>query len=303
MSYRMRFLANALSPIVRAAFTHAQNPVPLREGVDWAARLSVPVTLSTQVRHDALGFPGLWIRPPDVEEGRVILFFHGGGYVAGSPQTHKRLASRLAQLARRSVFLPAYRLAPEHPLPAAFEDACLVWDALLASGYAPQDISLGGDSAGGGLALSLLSELCKRGTPPACAFAWSPFTDLTLSSPSFVSNAKRDHFFPVERARDLTKMILGGTDPNQPQVSPLFATFPDGPPVLLQASECEILRDDAVRMADHLSRQGVEATLSLTRGAPHVWHMFDGFFPEARQAISETAAFIIAHDPPLIECV
>ena len=85
MSYRMRVLASALSPIVRAAFTYAQNPVPLRDGMDLAARLSVPVTLSTEVRHDALGFPGLWIHPPDVGDDRVILFFHGGGYVAGSP--------------------------------------------------------------------------------------------------------------------------------------------------------------------------------------------------------------------------
>ena len=294
MSYRMRFFASALSPIVRAAFTHARNPVPLRDGADLAARFTISVPHSSEVSHDALGFPGLWIHPPGGDEDRVILFFHGGGYVAGSPQTHQRLASRLAHLASRSVFLPAYRLAPEYPLPAAFDDACLVWDALIASGYAPQDVSIGGDSAGGGLALSLLAELCQRGTPPAAAFAWSPFTDLTLTSPSLSENAGRDHFFPAERARDLTAMILGDMAADDPHVSPLFASFPHCPPVLLQASECEILRDDSVRMTEHLRAQGAEVTLSLTPDAPHVWHMFDGFFPEARQSIAETADFLCA---------
>ncbi|WP_417261858.1 alpha/beta hydrolase [Celeribacter sp.] len=292
MSLRMRLVSGALSPVVRAAFTHAQNPVPLRDGVDLAAKLSLPVQLSAEVTHDALGLPGMWIRPPECDDERVILFFHGGGYIAGSPETHKRLASRLAQLANRPVFLPAYRLAPEHPLPAAFEDALVVWDALVASGYSPQEITIGGDSAGGGLALTLLAELCQRGAPPAGAFGWSPFTDLTLSSPSFETNAERDHFFPSERARDLIAMILGVSAPEDPQVSPIFARFPNCPPVLLQASECEILRDDSVRMAAHLREEGADVVLSLTEGAPHVWQMFDGFFPEARQAIEETAEFL-----------
>ncbi len=294
MSLRMRLLAGALSPVVRAAFTHAQNPVPLREGVDWAAKLTLPVQLSAEVTHDALGLPGMWICPPECDESKVILFFHGGGYIAGSPQTHKRLASRLAQLAHRPVYLPAYRLAPEHPLPAAFEDALAVWEVLVAAGYRPKDISIGGDSAGGGLGLTLLAELCQRGTPPAGAFGWSPFTDLTLSSPSFETNAERDHFFPPERARDLTAMILGESSPTDPHVSPIFAQFPNCPPVLLQASDCEILRDDSERLAEHLRAQGAEVTLSLTKDAPHVWQMFDGFFPEARQAIAETAEFLRA---------
>lgn len=294
MSLRMRLFAGALRPIVKTAFTHAQNPVPLREGADLAARAAIFVPPDTEVHRDALGLPGMWIRPPGSDDQRVILFFHGGGYIAGSPQTHKRLAWRLAKCAGRPVFLPAYRLAPEHPLPAAFEDAQSVWQALMASGFAPKDIVIGGDSAGGGLALTLLSELCQRGTPPAGAFGWSPFTDLTLSSPSIAENAELDHFFPAERAPHLTQMILGDSDPRSPTVSPLFAPFPDCPPVLLQASDCEILRDDSARMADHLRRAGAEVTFRLTPGAPHVWQMFDGMFPEARKAIEETAEFITA---------
>lgn len=129
-------------------------------------------------------------------------------------------------------------------------------------------------------------------TPPVGAFAWSPFTDLTLASPSHRENASRDHFFPPDRARDLTAMILGNLPPEDPRVSPLFGAFPDCPPVLLQASECEILRDDSLRMAEHLRNAGAEVQMSLTEGAPHVWQMFDGIFPEARRSIHKTAAFI-----------
>ncbi|PTQ70762.1 alpha/beta hydrolase [Celeribacter persicus] len=166
MSLRMRLVAGALSPIVKAAFSHAQNPVPLREGVDLTAKATLFVPRDTEVTRDVPGLPGMWIRPPGCDASRVILFFHGGGYVAGSPHTHKRLAWRLAKCAGRSVFLPAYRLAPEHPLPAAFEDAKIIWQALISSGFAPGDIVLGG-----GLALTLLSGLCMRGTPPAGALA------------------------------------------------------------------------------------------------------------------------------------
>ncbi|SFJ33031.1 alpha/beta hydrolase [Celeribacter neptunius] len=294
MSFRMRLFAGALSPVVRGAFTHAQNPVPLREGMDLAAKASLFVPPGTEVRRDALGLPGMWIRPPGARQDRVILFFHGGGYIAGSPHTHKRLAWRLAQLADRAVFLPAYRLAPEHPAPAAFEDAATIWRALLSSGFAPEQVVIGGDSAGGGLTLSLLAQLCAEATPPAGAFAWSPFTDLTLSSPSHHDNAECDHFFPPARARDLTTMILGDLSPEDPRVSPLFARFPNCPPVLLQASESELLRDDSVRMAEYLRAERAQVTLRLTEGAPHVWQMFDGIFPEARQAIRETAEFVKA---------
>ncbi|PTQ70763.1 alpha/beta hydrolase [Celeribacter persicus] len=107
-------------------------------------------------------------------------------------------------------------------------------------------------------------------------------------------NATRDHFFPAMRAEELIGMILGDSDPRNPNVSPLFASFPNCPPVLLQASDCEILRDDSIRMADHLRHEGAEVRLSVTQGAPHVWQMFDGLFPEARQAIEETGQFIEA---------
>ncbi|MCA0042689.1 alpha/beta hydrolase [Celeribacter litoreus] len=294
MSLRMRIFSGVLSPVVRTAFTHAENPVPMRKGMDLAARLALQILSDDVVKHDAMGLPGIWIRPPMAIPDRVILHFHGGGYVAGSPQTHHRLALRLAMLSRRAVFLPAYRLAPENPAPAAYEDAGTVWEALIASGFSPKEVVIGGDSAGGGLALSLLSKLCEAGTPPAGAYAWSPFTDLTVSSPSHQTNAESDHFFPAERAKVLIDMILGGFPAEDPRVSPMFAAYPNCPPVLLQASDSEILRDDSVRMAEHLRAQGAQVTLSLTKGAPHVWQMFDGVFPEARNSIRETAEFVKA---------
>ena len=293
----MRLLSGALSPLVRATFSRVKQPVPLRDSLDLAAKLSVVEPITTRLTEVTIGVPGLWVQPPRCDSKVPILYFHGGGYIAGSPGTHKRLAARLADLTRRPVFLPAYRLAPEHPLPAAFDDACAAWDGLCAEGFAPETLALGGDSAGGGLALALLAHLCAQGRPPGHAFAWSPFTDLTLQSPSLQDNAATDHFFPAARVTELTKMILGNCPADDPRASPLHAAFPNCPPVLLLASDCEILSDDSRRMTAHLEAQNAPVTLQITPGAPHVWQMFDGFFPEARAAIRATAEFLDSETP------
>jgi epsilon-lactone hydrolase len=150
-----------------------------------------------------------------------------------------------------AVEAPDYRLAQEAPLPAARDDAVAAWDALMAEGHGPGDIVLAGDSAGGGLALGLLSELCARATPPAGVVAFSPWTDLTFSGASVAENAARDPLLPAARAAELVGMIAGA-DADDPRLSPLFAAYSGGVPVLIQASRTEILRDDAVRMADRL---------------------------------------------------
>ena len=298
MSLRMRIIGGALRPMIRAVMARAQDPVPLRRHLDRSMKYQFRAP--PLARFDAVDVGGcraLWVacgpalRQPAADP-RVILYLHGGGYIAGSPDTHKKMVTRLSKMTGVRVFLPSYRLAPEHPLPAALDDARAAWDHLISLGYGPDDIVLGGDSAGGGLALSLLSQLCLTGTPPRAVFAWSPFADQTFSGASVHENARRDHFFPAARVHDLPAMILGDLSPTDPRVSPLFADFPDCPPVLLQASDCEILYDDSVRMEAVLRAGGGQVLLQTFTGAPHVWQLFDGWFPEAREAIGLTADFI-----------
>ncbi len=228
-----------------------------------------------------------------------MLYFHGGGYVMGNPRTHAALGGFLARKAAMPCCLPDYRLAPEQPFPAAFEDAVLVWQALMARGHAPGDIALGGDSAGGGLALALLGHLCTSGQPlPGCVFTFSPFTDMTLSGESIRTNAKSELLLPFERIEQLRNRVLAGADPADPRISPLFAQFRGAPPVLIQMARTEILRDDSRRMAEHLRAQGVDVTVQEWGNLPHVWQFFHGWLPESRKALNDAAAFIRQWIPP-----
>jgi len=213
--------------------------------------------------------------------------------VAGSAFTHRGLAGRLARAAGLRVLLPHYRLAPEDPLPAALRDARRAWEALIAEGFSPSDIALGGDSAGGGLAFALLAELCAAGTPPRAIIGFSPWTDLTGQGASITGNAEADPLFPAERFGDLVGFALGEVPPEDPRLSPLFAAFPAPPPVLIQVGLTEILRDDSLRLAERLRSFGAPVTLETWPDTPHVWQMF-GFLPEARQAIASAARFLRA---------
>lgn len=209
-------------------------------------------------------------------------------YVAGSPATH---AATLGRLSRLAVVAPDYRKAPEHPAPAAFEDAQAAHAALLAQGWAPGQIILGGDSAGGGLALALLADLCARDLRSAGLIAFSPWTDLTLSGPSLRDNAAADPLLPVSRIAEAVAMVRGALDQGDPRLSPLFARFDRPPPVLILAGSDEVLSDDSRRMAAVLQAAGGAVTLEEVPKAPHVWPIFDGWLPEARAALHEAARF------------
>ncbi|KAJ55069.1 hypothetical protein ACMU_15040 [Actibacterium mucosum KCTC 23349] len=288
----MGWSAALIRPVARAAMARADDPAPLRRAMRLMSKylLRGPRNVPAQTITTPTG-RALWLGAR-YADGPVILYFHGGGFVAGSPQTHRKLAARLSVLTGLPVVLPPYRLAPEHRLPAAQHDALAAADWLIGQGVAADRIILGGDSAGGGLALSVLSALCKRDTPPRAAFAFCPFTDVTFAGASVRENARTDHFFPGDRVGDLATRILGDTPPDDPRLSPLFARFPNCPPVLLQASTTEILRDDSARMAEALTAQGAEVTLQLWENAPHVWHLADGWWPEARAALRKAATFL-----------
>ncbi len=272
-------------------------------------RADDPITLRTQFEHDAnllfrappfmcavpdrlADLPALWVSCGHVKQRPVILYLHGGAYVVGSARTHAKMLARLSKLSGMRVCLPNYRLAPEAPFPAAFDDARKAYDALIARGYTPENIAIGGDSAGGGLALALLGTLCRAGTSPKAAFAFSPWVDLAMEGRSLRENAQSDPLLPVSRIMELRDMILQGAPPKDPRISPLYGAFPACPPVYLQSSDSEILRDDARRMARWLLHEGADVTLDNWRNTPHVWQMFDGWLPEARAALQKTAAFL-----------
>jgi len=231
---------------------------------------------------------------------RHILFLHGGGFIVGSPALYRHFTWRIASAARARVLSVDYRLAPEHPFPAALDDAVTAYRWLLADGAEPQRIAVMGDSAGGGLALSLLLRLRDESIRlPAAAVALSPWTDLALTGLSFKLNASADPLVSTEQARRFVDYYLAGADPRTPYASPLYGK-PEGlPPTIIQVGSDEVLRDDAVRMADRMRAAGCRVELEIWPRMPHVWHLFAPVMPEARRAIERIGAFVTNAMRPL----
>lgn len=297
MSRRLALLNAGLKTVGLPLLRRTKSPEQAAREFAIAARILFRKPAGLRIDRGEVPGPGRPLSMATISCGAVrprgtVLYLHGGGYVSGSAATHRGMIGRLSALAGVSVTAPDYRLAQEAPFPAAFEDAVASWEAMLAAGHLASEIVLGGDSAGGGLALALLSELCRRGTPPAGLFAFSPWTDLTLAGDSLKANAGSDVILPATRVAELAVIVLGGTDPADPRISPLYAEYPGAPPVYLQASRTEILLDDTRRMAGRLRRKGVAATVDLWADAPHVWQIFDGWIPEARAALERAAAFV-----------
>jgi epsilon-lactone hydrolase len=226
---------------------------------------------------------------------RDILYLHGGGYVLGSPLLFRDLTWRLAKSARARVWCIDYRLAPEHPYPAALEDAVTVYRWLLAGGAAARRIVIMGDSAGGGLALATLLKLRDEGIAlPAAAAALSPWTDLALTGASQRKNLDGDPIFQSEEFAIFAGCYLAGADPRTPYASPLFGDLAGLPPILIQVGSDEVLLDDSVRIAEKLRRAGTQAELEVWPRMPHSWHLYARIVPEGRYAIRRIAAFVRA---------
>lgn len=288
MSLRLRLARLAARLLIRPRLARTSRPEQARRDLDRGTRLlRAPPYLLRLERPGGLHH----ISAGPVGHSAILLWFHGGAYVAGSPVTHAAMLGRLSRLSGIAVIAPEYRLAPEHPAPAAFEDARAAHGRLLAAGWRPGQILLGGDSAGGGLALALLADLCQRDLRPAGLLAFSPWTDLSLGGESLRDCAASDPLLPVSRITTTVALVLGDLAPDDPRISPLFAGFPAPPPVLIQSSGDEILRDDSRRMVAHLRAAGGQATLQEHPAALHVWQMFDGYLPEARQALRQAADF------------
>jgi monoterpene epsilon-lactone hydrolase len=243
---------------------------------------------------DVDGVPSEWVRPAVVvAPDACVLYLHGGGYVIGSCNTHRALASHLAARAGMPVLVIDYRLGPEHPYPAAVDDALTAYGWLLARGFEPDRIVVAGDSAGGGLTLATLLAMRDRGLPlPALGVPVSPWTDLTLSGDSMTSMADRDPMVKRSGLQRMADWYVGSADATDPLVSPLFGDPAGLPTLLIHVGEVEILRDDAVRFAARAAQAGVDVTLEVWPEMIHVWHVFGPGVPESEAGVARIAEFI-----------
>lgn len=232
-----------------------------------------------------------WVTMPNSANGRVVLYLHGGGYVMGSRRTHRELASRIAREAAARVLVLEYRLAPEHPFPAAVEDATAAYRWLRKQGIATGSIAIAGDSAGGGLTLATLLGLRDAGDAlPACAVCLSPWTDLEGTGASAQPGGADDPMIPVAALRDMGK-LYAANELRNPLAAPLYGTYKGLPPLLIQVGTREILLDDSTRVADKARAAGVPVRLEIEEGAPHVWQATP-HLPEAADAVRRIGAFV-----------
>ncbi|MFO0695082.1 MAG: alpha/beta hydrolase [Polyangiales bacterium] len=222
----------------------------------------------------------------------AVLYLHGGGYVAGVTETYHPFAAELAKGLVAEVFLPVYRLAPEHPFPAAHEDAMATYEAILAKGYRGEDIVVAGDSAGGGLTLAVLLAIRDRGLPrPRCALAMSPYADVTATLPSVDLNDRSDSMLSAYLLRLGGDVYHGRTDARDPYVSPIYGDFHGLPPLYVTVSNEECLLDDALSVVSKAREAGVHVELVRRSGLLHVWPVFVPFVPEAREDVRKMIAF------------
>jgi epsilon-lactone hydrolase len=246
---------------------------------------------------DVNGIPGEYSVVPGSDPSCVLMFFHGGGYCSGSIQSHRRLVTEAGRAARMRTLAVGYRLAPEHPFPAAYDDALTAWRFLRNQGIAAAHVAIGGDSAGAGLTLALISRLRDAHEElPACAWLVSPWTDLTMSGSTLVSKAAVDPLIHKEYLNELADAYLpAGMERKDPRVSPLYADLRNFPPTLIQIGSSETLLDDATRLAARAGAANVAVTLEIWPHMIHAWPLWNAHLEEGRSALANAGAFIRTH--------
>ncbi len=284
---------------------HALRSRPPSNHLSWEVRrqnmeeamlgLSLPEDVTLQP-DSAGGVPVEWIHTPGADPERTIVYFHGGGYTLGSITTHRYLMQNVARAARARLLAVDYRLAPEHPHPAAVEDAVTAVRWAIASGADPKRTTIAGDSAGGGLTLAALISLRDQGDPqPAAGVLLSPWTDLTTSGDSIESKKDDDPMVTVEGLTGMARAYVGeGASLDQPLASPLFANLSNLPPLLTQVGSAEILLDDAVRLDQRAQDAGVASRLEVWDKMFHVFQAFPSL-DETEQALSSIGEFVQEH--------
>ena len=248
-------------------------------------------------RVDIGGLPGEWSIAPGSDTSRVLLFFHGGGYCSGSILSHRRLVTEAGRVARARTLAIEYRLAPEHPFPAALDDAFAAWTFLRTSGIAAEHVVVGGDSAGGGLTIALINRLRDAGERiPGCAWLLSPWTDLTLSGETLVTKDAVDPIIHQAYLAELVEAYVpSDIDRKDPRVSPLYADLKGFPPTLIQVGACETLLEDSARFAAAAGAANVAVTLEVWPDMIHAWPMWNAHLEPGRRALANFGEFIRRH--------
>lgn len=261
-----------------------------------ARRYTIPEDVSIHTQ-DINHVPCQWISAPQSNRSRIMLYFHGGAFCLKFPNAHALFVARLCRSTGATGIVPDYRLAPEHPFPAAPEDCLEVYKWLLANGFDPDHVVIAGDSAGGNLVLSTLLQVREAGLPlPACGVMFSPATDMTLRGASFVENKASDVMFTLNSLMVFRLAYMQNTPPTNPLLSPLYGEFHDLPPLFFQVSRSEMLRDSSVLAARKAEAAGVNVVLDMHDGMPHCFGLF-GILPESRQAVDNAVRFINSRKP------
>ena len=246
---------------------------------------------------DVSGLQGEWSIVPGSEPSRVLMFFHGGGYCSGSIVSHRRMVTEAGRAGGMRALAVAYRLAPEHPFPAAYDDVLTAWRFLRNEGIPPARIAVGGDSAGAGLAVALIGQLRDAHEElPGCAWLVSPWTDLTMSGSTFATKDGVDPIIHKEYLNELANAYLPiGIDGKDPRVSPLYGDLTSFPPLLIQVGSAETLLDDATRFASVAGAADVRVTLEIWPRMIHAWHLWNAHLEDGRRALANAGAFIRAN--------
>jgi len=285
---------------IRALLTSKPRPVgwsERRERIDEVGAVWPVAEDVTLAAVDAGGVPGEWSSVPGSDPSRVLLFFHGGGYCSGSIASHRRLVSEAGRAAAVRTLAIGYRLAPEHPYPAALDDAVSAWRFLRGEGFAAAHIAIGGDSAGGGMTIALINRLRAAGEePPGCAWLISPWTDLTMSGETLATKDAIDPLIHKPYLEELAAAYVpAGIDRKDPSVSPLYADLHGFPPALIQVGSAETLLADATRFAAAAGASDVAVTLEIWPHMIHAWPMWNAHLEPGRRALASAGAFIESH--------
>ncbi|CAO4165304.1 alpha/beta hydrolase [Methylorubrum extorquens] len=282
--------------VIRVRLAAHPRPANLTERRARVDALAADYALPPDVRVepiDAYGVPAEWTSTPAADGERVILFLHGGGYVSGSLKSHRHMVAQAGREALGRTLALGYRLAPEHPFPAALDDALTGYRFLLASGIAPARIALAGESAGGGLALATALSLREAGLPlPGCLWLSSPWVDLALTGASMESKAAVDPLLGRTYLSELASLYLNGADALGPLVSPINADLAGLPPMLIQVGSAETLLDDSVRLAAVAGATDIAVHLEIWPHMIHAWHLFYQDVADGRRSLASAGTFI-----------
>lgn len=294
-SLRARLFRFVTRHVMGPKFRRAGKSVAkLRDMTDWIVK-NQKVPAGTTVEPLSIdGREAEWVRSRGSRTDRAVLYLHGGGFIMGSPATHRELAAALSTAMRAAVLVPDYRLAPEHPFPAALEDAVSAYRWLLRNGFEAGRLAIGGDSAGGGLTLQALLALAGDGAPlPAAAFFMSPVTEwLRFDGESYTTRARLDPLITLEMCRFSASCYVGANDSAAPLLRPLEADMTGMPPLCIHVGDHEVVLSDSTRLAERASACGAAVELKVWPGMWHVFQAAPRLLPEARRSLEQMGRFV-----------